>query len=180
MSVRRIISPANPILRRKATKVKAFTVELQTLIDDMIETMRDAQGSGLAAPQVAQSLRLFVAHLVSDPLAEDYPDNPPVPGLGRLLVIINPEMTRASSELVIGTEACLSIPGYAGEIERHSEITMKFLDRQGQKRKLKTYGWMARVLQHEYDHLSGVLFIDSASKVWRVDEQGDGSAPCSS
>ena len=169
MAVRRIVTPSNSILRKKATKVRYFTSELQALIDDMIETMHAAPGSGLAAPQVAESLRMFVAHLDEDPACEQHPNVLPAPGIGRVLVMINPQISRASTELLLGNEACLSISGYAGDVERHREITMKYLDRQGNKCKLKTHGWLARVLQHEYDHLDGVLFIDKASKVWRVD-----------
>ena len=169
MAIRKIISPSNAILRKKARRVTSFTLDLQTLIDDMKETMYDAPGSGLAAPQVGQSLRIIIAHLNEDPQAEEFPDVPPAPGLGHLQVMVNPKVTRVSDEMVVGTEACLSIPGYAGDVERHWEIRIKYLDCDGNKRKLKTYGWLARVLQHECDHLDGILFIDRASKIWQVD-----------
>ena len=171
MATLRIITPSNSILRKKARKVTSFSPQLQTLIDDMIDTMYDAPGSGLAAPQVSHSLRLFIVHLDEDPLADDYPHVSPAPGLGRLHVMINPEVTRVSEEVVVGTEGCLSISGYAGDVERHWEITIKYLDRQGKKRKLKTFGWLARVLQHECDHLDGVLFIDRASRIWQVEPE---------
>ena len=165
----RIITPSNPILRRKAARVTVFDARLQTLIDDMLETMQAAPGVGLAAPQVAQSLRLFVARLEVEPGAGDDPDASPPPGLGRTHVMINPKITRFTGDAVVGTEACLSIPEYRGDVSRPHEIIIKYLDRHGQKRKLRTHGWMARVLQHEYDHLDGVLFIDKAEKVWRVE-----------
>ena len=176
MTVREIITPTNKILRQKARKVIAFTPELQLLIDDMIETMRSAPGVGLAAPQIAESLRLFVVQLEVDPSvveedeSEDASEKESIPGLGRLHVMINPEIVRLTGDLITGTEACLSIPGYAGEVERHERILIRYLDRQGQKRKLKTHGWLARVLQHEYDHLDGVLFIDKAEEVWKLEE----------
>ncbi len=174
MSELRIITPSNPILRRKAARVTVFGARLQTLIDDMLETMQAAPGVGLAAPQVARSLRLFVARLDEEPTAGDEPDAPPSPappGLGRTHVMINPKITRSSGDAVVGTEACLSIPEYRGDVSRPHEIIIKYLDRHGQNRKLRTHGWMARVLQHEYDHLAGVLFIDRAEKVWRAEPE---------
>ena len=176
MALLQIISPSNPILRKKAARVTAFDGRLQSLIDDMIETMKAAPGVGLAAPQVAQSLRLFVARLDEEPVSGDDPDAPqsPVPrGIGRTHVMINPRITRFIGEAVVGTEACLSIPEYLGDVSRPHGIIIKYLDRQGQKRKLRTYGWMARVLQHENDHLDGVLFIDKAEKVWRAKPEGE-------
>ncbi len=187
MAIREIITPTNELLRQKARKVTAFTPELQVLIDDMIETMRAAPGVGLAAPQIAESLRLFVVHLEVDPSvdeedeSEDVAEKESIPGLGRLHVMINPEIVRLTGDLITGTEACLSIPGYAGEVERHERIVIRYLDRQSQKRKLKTHGWLARVLQHEYDHLDGVLFIDKAEEVWKLekDEPEEESEPVS-
>jgi peptide deformylase len=123
---------------------------------------------------VAQSLRLFVARLDEEPVAGDDPDAPKppeTPGLGRTHVMINPKITRFFGEAVVGTEACLSIPEYMGDVSRAYGIIIKYLDRHGQKRKLRTHGWMARVLQHEYDHLDGVLFIDKAAKVWRAETE---------
>ncbi len=169
MPLLKIINPSNPILRKKAARVTVLGGRLQTLIDDMIETMKAAPGVGLAAPQVAQSLRLFVACLDEDPGAgdnTDAPQSPDQPGLGRTHVMINPKITRFFGEGVVGTEACLSIPEYLGDVSRPYGIIIKYLDRHGQKRKLRTHGWMARVLQHEYDHLDGVLFIDKSEKVW--------------
>ena len=93
------------------------------------------------------------------------------PGLGRTHVMINPKITRFVGEDVVGTEACLSIPGFLGDVTRPNGIIIKYLDRQGQRRKLRTHGWLARVLQHEYDHLDGILFIDRAEKVWRSDSE---------
>ena len=174
MSLLKIVNPSNPVLRKKAARVTVVDARLHTLIDDMIETMKDAPGVGLAAPQVAQSLRLFVACLDEEPVAGDDPDvpkPPEPPGLGRTHVMINPTITRYIGEDVVGTEACLSIPQYLGDVSRPHGIIIKYLDRHGQKRKLRTHGWMARVLQHEYDHLDGVIFIDKAEKVWRSEPE---------
>lgn len=164
--LRPIITPDNPILRRKASAVKdPRDPALQRLIDDMIETMREAPGVGLAAPQVAVSQRLAVIEYA--PGSEDLPEDaePPEP---KLYVVINPEIVTKSADMVDGVEGCLSIPGYAGTVKRHQAITVKALNRQGRPIKIKAQGWLARIFQHEIDHLDGVLFIDRASEVWRA------------
>jgi peptide deformylase len=168
MTIRTIITPENPVLRRKTHAVKDLhDPALQKLIDDMIETMRQAPGVGLAAPQVAVSQRLAVVEYA--PGSEDPPDaehaDPPAP---KLFVIINPEITHRSEEMVEGAEGCLSIPGYAGNVMRHQAVTVKAFNRKGRPVKIKAHGWLARIFQHEIDHLDGVLFIDRASKVWKT------------
>ncbi len=166
MTLLTIITPTNPILRRKARPVSdPRAPEIQRLIDDMIVTMRDAPGVGLAAPQVAEAIRLAVIEYAPDP--EDLPEDaePPKP---KLYVIINPEITARSEEMVDGAEGCLSIPGYAGTVSRHQAVTVKALNRQGRPIKIKADGWLARIFQHEIDHLDGVLFIDKASKTWKL------------
>lgn len=185
MALRNIITPADDRLRRAALKVTSFDKTFQQLVDDMLLTMHAAPGVGLAAPQVGESLRLFVAHLEHEPAAKDdavgdatataehavpvaAAAQPAAPGVGRVLVMVNPEITRFSEELEVGTEGCLSLPGFAGDVERPRTITIKYRDRHNQPHKLHTHGWMARVLQHEYDHLEGVLFIDRALDVWRI------------
>lgn len=164
MSIREIITPVNPILRKKAHKVTRFDdVKLQTLIDDMVETMLDAPGVGLAAPQVAVSQRVIVVRLSDDPESQkEYGDQ-----AGVLYVVVNPEIIRASKEMVDGVEACLSIPGYYGTVSRHQAVTVRGQDRAGKEMRIKAEGWLARVFQHEIDHLDGVLFIDKASEIWR-------------
>jgi peptide deformylase len=166
MPLRPIITPDNPILRRKAHAVKNVSdPALQKLIDDMIETMRAAPGVGLAAPQVAVSQRIVVMEYA--PGAEDLPEDaePPLP---QLYVIINPEITTRSEEMVEGAEGCLSIPGYAGNVLRHKAVTVKALNRKGRPIRIKAHGWLARIVQHEIDHLDGVLFIDRATKTWKL------------
>ncbi len=168
MPIRPIITPENPILRRKAHAVKDFKdPALQKLIDDMIETLREAPGVGLAAPQVAVSLRLAVIEYA--PGSEDAERAaPPEP---KLYVILNPEITTRSNEMVDGAEGCLSLPGYAGNVLRHKSVVVKAFNRKGQPIKIKAGGWLARIFQHEIDHLDGVLFIDRASKVWKARDE---------
>jgi len=162
MPVREIVTLPAPVLRRKARKVTDFGTELQTLIDDMIDTMREAPGVGLAAPQVDVPLRVIVVEYGDD-------ENEEVPP--KLFALVNPEITRYSTENEVGTEGCLSIPGYAGDVERPLGVTVKGLNRRGQPVKFKAEGWLARIFQHELDHLDGVLFIDRAEKVWKHEGQ---------
>lgn len=165
MSVLEIITPSNPVLRKKARKVTNFKdKKLQTLIDDMIETMMDAPGVGLAAPQVAKSLRVIVVRLPDDEESlDEYGDE-----AGVLYVVANPEIVKTSADIVEGIEACLSIPGYFGKVDRHVNITIKGQDRHGKDIRIKVSDWLARVFQHEIDHLDGVLYIDKATEVWRA------------
>ncbi len=161
MAIREIVKTPDPVLRRKAHKITNFDKNLQTLIDDMIETMREAPGVGLAAPQVGVSERLIVIEYGDD-------EDETVPK--KLFALINPEIIQASEEKVEGVEACLSIPQLMGEVERHEKIVVKGFNRHGKPVKIKVDGWLARIFQHEIDHLEGVLFTDRASKVWRPKE----------
>ncbi len=163
-----IITPKNPILRKKARRVHDFgSPKLQRLIDDMVETMLDAPGVGLAAPQVAISQRLIVVRLPDDEDSrEEYGED-----AGVLHVVINPEIVKASREMAEGVEACLSIPGYFGKVDRHISIKIKGYDRHGTPIQIKAKDWLARVFQHEIDHLDGVLFIDQATEIWRMRDE---------
>jgi peptide deformylase len=168
MSLREIVTLPEPVLRRKAKPITKFDKELQTLIDDMIETMRDAPGVGLAAPQVGVSERLAVIEYAEDEDDEDEGEGAEKTTKPKqLLVIINPEIVKASEEKVNGIEGCLSIPGLLGEVERYEALQVKALNRYGKPVKLKVDGWMARIFQHEIDHLNGVLFTDLATRVWK-------------
>jgi peptide deformylase len=162
MAIREIVFTPDPVLRRKAKKVTNIDKDLQTLIDDMIETMRQAPGVGLAAPQVGISERLAVIEYGDD-------EDESVPK--KLVVLINPEIVEASEEKVEGVEACLSIPRMVGEVDRHERIVVKAMNRHGKPVKMKVKGWMARIFQHEIDHLDGVLFTDRAKKVWRASDE---------
>jgi peptide deformylase len=178
MALRQIITLPDPVLRRKAKAVTNFGKELQTLIDDMIETMREAPGVGLAAPQVGISERLAVIEYAEEDedeevetVHEDAEATPKPPKPKQLFVLINPEIVKASEEKVMGIEGCLSIPGLLGEVERHEALQVKALNRHGKPVKLKVEGWLARIFQHEIDHLNGVVFTDLAARVWQPKEE---------
>jgi peptide deformylase len=168
MAIREIITLPNPTLRRKARKVSEFGPELQSLIDDMVETMRVAPGVGLAAPQVDIPLRVIVVEFGD----EEDEEIPP-----RLFMVVNPEITRRSQETVVGIEGCLSIPGILGDVERSSSVTVKGYNRHGQPIRIKANGWLARIFQHEVDHLDGVLFVDRAEQVWMSEEKTSQVSP---
>ena len=143
MALRKIITFNNPILRQKAKKVHRFDPSLLKLVDDMFETMHNANGVGLAAPQIGMSIRVFVA---------EYED--------RKVAVFNPEIVKAEGE-ALGTEGCLSIPGYVGDnIRRATKILVKGQDVHGKSIRINAEGWFARILQHEIDHLDGILFTD--------------------
>jgi len=160
MALREIVVVPDPVLRRKAQKVRTFDADLQRLIDDMVETMRAAPGVGLAAPQVGVSQRVIVVEYGED---DEEDENAPK----RLYVVVNPEIVEASEETEMGVEGCLSIPGLVGEVERSRRIVVKGQNRRGQPIKLKLQGWVARIFQHEIDHLDGILFTDRAVRVWK-------------
>jgi peptide deformylase len=175
MAIREIIKLDHPTLRKKAHKVVNFGKNFQTLVDDMVETMIDAPGVGLAAPQVAVSQRLIVVRLADDEESKQEFGSE----AGVLYVVANPEIVKASKEMVEGVEACLSILGFFGKVDRHENVVVKGLDRDGKPIRIKAKGWLARVFQHEIDHLDGRLYIDIASEVWeaRRDEAEDAEKP---
>jgi peptide deformylase len=151
--IREIITDGHPTLRKVAKKVDPKEISdplFQQLIDDMFETMYAAPGVGLAAPQVNVSKRMFVMDVQDD-------DHEPA-------VVINPKIELAEDEIEM-TEGCLSVPGYVGEIPRYRKVAVSGLDRDGQKIRLEGEGLFAQCLQHEIDHLNGVLYIDKAKNV---------------
>jgi peptide deformylase len=156
MAVLDIVTLPNKILRNRTQPVTRYNEELQQLIEDMIETMREAPGVGLAAPQIGQSLKLTVIETLPD-LDEEGNE---IEGSRDLYVLTNPEIVWNSRKTVDGIEGCLSIPGYLGEVERYESIRVRAQDRFGKKIKLRLSGWTARIFQHEIDHLNGVLYID--------------------
>lgn len=170
MALREIVHLPEPILRKKAKPVTQFDKDLQTLIDDMIETMREAPGVGLAAPQINLPMQLAVVEYAE---GEDEEENEGRDLKKKLYVLINPEIVKSSEEKIMGVEGCLSIPGLIGEVERHEAIQVKALNRHGQPVKHKVDGWMARIFQHEIDHLNGVLFTDRATRIWKPSEEED-------
>lgn len=166
MTLRNIVTLPDPVLRRKARPVAKFDKQLHTLIDDMVETMREAPGVGLAAPQIGLSERLLVIEYYEREEDEENEDSPK-----KVWAVINPEIVKASEEMLMGVEGCLSIPGLLGEVERHAEVQVKALNRHGKPMKIKAKGWLARIFQHEIDHLNGVLFTDRATRVWQPQQE---------
>ena len=155
MTVRPILSIGHPSLRvpcRTVAPTKIPSIEVQTLIDDMIDTMRDASGAGLAAAQVDADFRIAVMEVTSNPR---YPYKPPLP----LTVAINPEIEFLDDEVVTINEGCLSVP-LRGDVERHVNIRVGYLDREGVEHNEVVRGLTAGTWQHEVDHLDGVLFVD--------------------
>lgn len=159
-----LVTMPNDGLRKKMKPVAKIDDQLQVLIDEMIETMREAQGVGLAAPQIGRNLRLAVI----ETLPEEDEEGNEIEGSRELHVIINPEIVWHSRDVVTGIEGCLSIPGYLGEVERSEKIRVRALDRNGKKVKLRLSGWTARIFQHEIDHLDGVLYIDKLTDPQRL------------
>jgi len=161
MTIKSIVTLPQPILRKNAHKVKDFDKDLKVLIEDMIETMRNEPGVGLAAPQIGISSRVVVVEYGDDE-DEEVPQ--------KLYTVINPEIINPSEEMVNGIEACLSVPGFYGEVERHAHIIVKGQNKNGKNIKIKAEGWLARIFQHEIDHLDGIVYIDRATRVWKPKE----------
>jgi len=168
MAILEIIQPDNPILRQIATPVSDSGTQLQTLIDDMYDTLIDADGVGLAAPQVAERLRLILVRLHDDEESkEDFGEE-----AGKLYIVANPKIIKKSQNKVSGVEGCLSLPGLLGDVDRYESVIVTGQDRNGKPIEINAKDWLARVFQHEIDHLDSQLFIDIAEKVWReVDEE---------
>ena len=157
MSLRKIARMGNPVLAQKAKAVpeKDFaTSYLKALVQDMVETMRDADGVGLAAPQIHESTRIIIA--------ESQSENPRYSGRGEvpLCVLINPEITHFSAKTEEDWEGCLSIPDLRGLVTRSRDIRVKGRDVEGEEIEVTAKGFFARIIQHEVDHLNGVLFLE--------------------
>ena len=159
MAILNIVTFPEPSLRLKAKQVTKFDTELQTLVDNMFETLRAAPGVGLAAPQIGESLRLVVVEYTED---EDENAKP------KKYVLVNPEIIKRSEEMVTDVEGCLSLPGLAGRVERHQAVTVKAKNRFGKPLKIEAQDWLARIFQHEIDHLDWVLYIDRAEEVFEL------------
>ena len=155
MALRPIITLPDPKLRLVSRKIERIDDLLSRLIDDMIETMHEAPGVGLAAIQVGEPIRVLVVDVAKK-------DEPPQPQ-----VFVNPEIVWLSEERATYEEGCLSIPEYYAEVERPASVRARALDRDGKLREILAEGLLATVLQHEIDHLDGVLFIDHISKLKR-------------
>ena len=155
MALRHIITLPDPKLRLVSQKIERVDEPLRKLMDDMIETMHDAPGIGLAAIQIAEPIRLLVIDIAKK-------EEPPQPQ-----VFVNPEIVWSSEERSTYEEGCLSIPEYYAEVERPASVRARFLDRDGKPAEVLAEGLLATVLQHEIDHLDGILFIDHISKLKR-------------
>ncbi|MCL4466351.1 MAG: peptide deformylase [Chloroflexi bacterium] len=150
MAILNVLKAEHPTLRAKAKRVARVDASLERLIDDMVETMHATNGVGLAAPQVGVPLRLAVIQVPAD-----YEE----PHAGELFVLINPEIVKTTEPQDID-EGCLSLPGYAGTIQRAAKVTVKARDRNMKEYRLRAEGTLAQAVQHELDHLNGVLFYD--------------------
>ena len=157
MAVLEIRTLPDPVLRRKAKRVTTIDGSIQKLIDDMIDTLRAVHGAGLAAPQIGVSLRIAVIEITEK----------------EVITLINPEIVRREGVRVV-EEGCLSYPGYYGEIKRSEVVKVKAQDRQGKEFRLRGEGLLAHALEHETDHLNGILYIDhveSPDKLWEATSQ---------
>ena len=155
MTVKPLVLLPDPILRKVSEPIARVDDSVRKFADDMMETMYDAPGIGLAAIQVGEPIRL----LVIDTAKDDQPNNP--------LVFINPEIVANGDEMSVYEEGCLSIPDYHADVGRPATVTVRSLDSSGKERLIEADGLLATVLQHEIDHLNGILFIDRISKLKR-------------
>ena len=159
MSVRPITEIGDPVLRERARELSPAELrsrEIQGLIDDLIETRRAASGAGLAANQIGEPVRIAVAEV--EGVNPRYPYKPPIP----LTVIVNPELEPVGAETIEINEGCLSVPDLRGVVERHVEVRLRYLDREGNRHEETKRGLTAGTFQHEVDHLDGVLIVDRA------------------
>ena len=155
MSIKPLIILPDPLLRQVSKPVERVDGDLRKLADDMLETMYDAPGIGLAAIQIGEPLRMLVIDLAKE-------GETPEPH-----VFINPEILESSDQRSVYEEGCLSIPDYYAEVERPAAVRVKYLDRDGKLQEIEAEGLLATCIQHELDHLDGVLFIDHISKLKR-------------
>jgi len=153
---KKIVKYPNPILRKKSEEVKEVTEDIKKLGQDMIQTMMEKDGIGLAAPQIGELKRIIVVYPIQERSLEEKAKKTPQ-------VFINPKIIKKSKEAIIDEEGCLSLPGLFLKIKRAKEVEIEALNERGEKIKIKTEGLPARVFQHEIDHLDGILFIDRLS-----------------
>jgi peptide deformylase len=163
VAIRTIYTADRPVLRIKAKPVQRVDNAIRKLMGDMVETMHHAYGAGLAAPQIGESLRVIVLHHDE----QEYR-------------LANPEISWASREIEVDEEGCLSIPGYRGNVPRHAAVKVRAKDAKGHTTQFRAEGRLARILQHEIDHLDGILFTDRmepGERLWRVQEPTDEEEP---
>lgn len=151
MALRNIVVEGDPILRKRCREVEQVDDRIRMILDDMVETMREAGGVGLAAPQIGMMRRMFVAE----------------PQEGEVYCFVNPEIVEMEGSQT-GDEGCLSVPGYQGTVERPERIRIKGLDRDGNLQEFDFEGWEAIVMCHEFDHLEGILYIDKSDHIYEI------------
>lgn len=156
MALRNIVTQGDPILRKHCREVDKVDDRIRMILDDMVETMRDAKGVGLAAPQIGMMRRIFVAE----------------PEEGRVYCFVNPEILEMEGSQT-GDEGCLSVPGYQGTVERPQRIRIKGLDRDGNMQEYEFKERDAVVMCHEFDHLEGILYIDKSINLYEVEQEED-------
>lgn len=165
MALRKILKYPDPFLRTKCADVEEIDGEVLQLLDDMAETMYDAPGVGLAAPQVGVDMRIIVVDI--SPRQKDGEEDEEIEYEGPgLLELINPEITFSGGEIV-GEEGCLSIPGFVSDVKRKNRIVLEGYNREGELLEIEAEELLSRVFQHEIDHLDGILFIDRLSRLKR-------------
>jgi len=167
MTVRRILTAEDPLLRTKSKRVTRFGDSLRRLVEDLFETMHSALGLGLAAPQIGVLQRVFVVELPPEYDEEGTEITP-----GQRYVLVNPEIVKTRGEEEM-EEGCLSVPGYRGLVKRATEVTIKGQDLDGKDVRYRAQGLLAQAFQHELDHLNGVLYLDrleSPDKLWRIED----------
>ena len=155
MAIRPILTIPDPLLRKQAKPIERVDDELRRLMDDMLATMYDAPGIGLAAPQIGISRRL----IVMDPAKEEAPQTP--------VIMVNPKILVRSEDMRMHEEGCLSIPDFIAEVERPAKTRVSYIDREGKEQETELEGIWSTLVQHEIDHLNGVLFIDYLSRLKR-------------
>lgn len=161
MTVLKLYTYPEPVLKKKTEKVKKVDDEIRRLLDDMLETMYADAGVGLAAPQVGVSKRIVVIDV------EQEGDEETGVTRGNPLFLVNPEIIWRSDEMVCGEEGCLSVPGQRAEVERHAQVRVHYTDYNGKEQEILGDGLLAVCLQHELDHLDGILYIDRISRLKR-------------
>ncbi|MGI6740297.1 MAG: peptide deformylase [Brevefilum sp.] len=162
MALRKIYTFSEKVLRQEAETVDRFDDDLKLLITDMVDTMREAPGVGLAAPQIGVSKRVIVVEF-------GHEEDESIPK--QLYAVVNPEIVRLSEETVSGIEGCLSVPGFIGEVDRARIVTVKGQDSEGKPITIRAEGWLARIFQHEIDHVNGILYTDRAENIWKPEPE---------
>lgn len=154
------------LLRRKSKNISKITPQVKRLIKNMANIMRENNGVGLAAPQIGEYIRLFIVEVKNNEDQKSFP----------LTVFINPKIIKKSKEIEVEEEGCLSLPGIWGMVPRHKKIEVEASDENGKKFSLACEGFLARIIQHEMDHLDGILFIDKVvdfSTLYTINEKGE-------